>query len=138
VNKCTFAAQQVSYLGHTLMSKGIKPGIDKVRAIKEAQVPDTPAAIRSFMGLANYFRNYISCFSLLAVPLFKLTRSTIEWKGGHPTQSLQALNNIPTYLVGGNSPYSPTLSGWASFTSMWTRRPAPSPLTGPRGDWAPC
>jgi hypothetical protein len=35
-NKCTFAAQQVCYLGHTLTTKGIKPGINKARAIKKA------------------------------------------------------------------------------------------------------
>jgi hypothetical protein len=36
LNKCMFIAQKVSYLGHMLMAKGIKPGINKARAIKEA------------------------------------------------------------------------------------------------------
>jgi hypothetical protein len=64
------------------------------------------------MGLANYFQNYIPCFLLLVVPLFKLTRSTVEWRGGElPPEAFRAFNNIQA---------------------------APFPAMGPRGDWVPC
>jgi hypothetical protein len=47
--------------------------------------------LRSFCGLANYFRSYIVQFAIKAAPLFKLTRQDSDWKGGElPTEALKA------------------------------------------------
>ena len=42
--KCTFAAEEVPYLGHVLTKYGVRPGADKSKAIREALVPATPRA----------------------------------------------------------------------------------------------
>ena len=80
--KCIFGAQEVSYLGHTLTSDGIKPGKDKAAAIGASKPPRDVKQVKSFVGLCNYFRNYIDNFAIRAAPLFALTRQDCQWKGG--------------------------------------------------------
>jgi hypothetical protein len=64
----------VSYLGFTLTPDGIKPGKNKLKAIKDAKPPSDIKTILSFVGLCNFFRTHIKDFALIAAPLFKLTR----------------------------------------------------------------
>jgi hypothetical protein len=54
LEKCFYRNKEVSYLGFTLMPAGIKPGKNKLRAIKDDK-PDVKT-IRSFVGLCNFFR----------------------------------------------------------------------------------
>jgi hypothetical protein len=74
LEKCMFGNKEVSYLGFTLMPEGIKPGKNKLKAIKDAKPPTDIKTIRSFMGLCNFFRMHIKDFALIAAPLFRLTR----------------------------------------------------------------
>jgi len=74
LDKCLFGDKQVSYLGFTLTPNGIKPGEPKLKAIKCAAPPGDVKAIRSFVGLCNFFRNHNQAFAITAAPLFKLTR----------------------------------------------------------------
>jgi len=74
LEKCVFRNKEVSYLGFTLTPEGIKPGKNKLKAIKDAKPPTDIKTIRSFVGLCNFFRTHIKDFALIAAPLFKLTR----------------------------------------------------------------
>ena len=85
--KCTFGASKVEYLGHTLTDQGIRPGTDKAKAVAEASVPSSLKQLRSFLGLANYFRQYIPNYSRIASPLHALTQKDSAWKNG-PLPSL--------------------------------------------------
>jgi hypothetical protein len=80
--KCVFGSDSVEYLGHTLSGDGVRPGQDKAKAMQTAQPPRSVKELRSFCGLANYFRSYIVQFAIKAAPLFKLTLQESEWKGG--------------------------------------------------------
>ena len=80
--KCTFGASDVEYLGHTITSNGVKPGMDKSATVRDAPLPADQKALKSFLGLANYFRQYVPNFSLRAAPLFLLTRQDSPWKSG--------------------------------------------------------
>jgi len=97
LDKCLFGDRQVSYLGFTLTPEGIKPGEAKLKSIKQATPPDDVKGIRSFMGLCNFFRHHIQDFSIIAAPLFKLTRQDSEYQSGPLTQeafaAFQALQN---------------------------------------------
>ncbi|KAD5803342.1 hypothetical protein E3N88_14702 [Mikania micrantha] len=57
-------------------SDGIHVDLAKIEAIKNWDVPTTPMEIRSFLGLAGYYRRFISNFSKIALPLTKLTQKT--------------------------------------------------------------
>jgi hypothetical protein len=86
-----FGSDSVEYLGHTLLGDGVRPGQDKAKAMQTAQPPRSVKELRSFCGLANYFRSYIVQFAIKAAPLFKLTRQDSEWKGGDlPPEALKA------------------------------------------------
>jgi hypothetical protein len=59
-------------LGHVLNGEGIQPDSKKIKAIKEWEVPKTQKGVRSFLGLANYYRKFIKNFSKIAAPLSNL------------------------------------------------------------------
>ena len=59
LDKCFFGNQEVSYLGFTLTPQGIKPGRNKLQAIKDAKPPTNIKMVRSFVGLCNFFRTHI-------------------------------------------------------------------------------
>jgi hypothetical protein len=80
--KCVFGSDSVEYLGHTLSGDGVRPGQDKAKVMQTAQLPRSVKELRSFCGLANYFRSYIVQFVIKAAPLFRLTRLDSDWKGG--------------------------------------------------------
>jgi len=82
LEKCVFGNKEVSYLGFTLTPDGIKPGKNKLKAIKDARLPTDIKTIRSFVGLCNFFRTHIKDFALIAAPLFKLTRKDSSYKSG--------------------------------------------------------
>ncbi len=82
LEKCFFGNKQVSYLGFTLTPEGIKPGKNKLKAIKDAKPPTDVKTICSFMGLCNFFRTHIKNFAIIASPLFRLTRKDSGYKGG--------------------------------------------------------
>jgi hypothetical protein len=89
--KCVFGSDSVEYLGHTLSGDGVRLGQDKAKAMQTAQPPRSVKELRSFFGLANYFRSYIVQFAIKAAPLFKLTGQDSDWKGGElPPEAAKA------------------------------------------------
>ncbi|KAJ0666882.1 putative nucleotidyltransferase, Ribonuclease H [Helianthus annuus] len=80
-SKCEFWLKEVQFLGHIVNDKGIHVDPSKIEAVKNWNVPTTPTEIRSFLGLAGYYRRFISNFSKIAVPLTSLTHKgkPFEW-----------------------------------------------------------
>ncbi|XP_063942643.1 uncharacterized protein LOC135150309 [Daucus carota subsp. sativus] len=73
-SKCEFWLQEVQFLGHIVSRDGIKVDPAKIEAIMNWERPKTPTEIRSFLGLAGYYRRFVQDFSRIATPLTKLTR----------------------------------------------------------------
>ena len=73
-DKCTFAAKEVNYLGHRVTEEGLLPDSSLLAAIREIPPPKTPTEVRSFLGLASYYRCYVKGFAAIAAPLHALTR----------------------------------------------------------------
>nr|GEW05730.1 hypothetical protein [Tanacetum cinerariifolium] len=65
---------QVAFLGHIVTADGITMDPAKVDAISKWPRPTTVTEVRSFLGLARYYRRFVEGFSLLALPLTKLLR----------------------------------------------------------------
>ncbi|PNX73285.1 retrotransposon-related protein [Trifolium pratense] len=74
LTKCEFWLKEVNFLGHVISSGGIAVDPAKVDAVLQWKTPESVTEIRSFLGLAGYYRRFIEGFSKLALPLTQLTR----------------------------------------------------------------
>ncbi|XP_047267518.1 uncharacterized protein LOC124897941 [Capsicum annuum] len=72
--KCTIAQPKVQFLGHTISQGQIQMDSDKVEAIRDWEVPTKVPKLRSFLGLANYYRRFILGYSDIAAPLTDLLK----------------------------------------------------------------
>ncbi|GJS63361.1 putative reverse transcriptase domain-containing protein [Tanacetum coccineum] len=72
-SKCEFWLQVVHFLRHVVNSEGIHADPSKIEAVKNWKPSKTPTEIRSFLGLAGYYRRFIINFSKIAKPLTLLT-----------------------------------------------------------------
>ena len=72
--KCAFAAIEVSYLGHRVTAEDLLPDSALLAAIREIPPPRTATEVRSFLGLAGYYRRYVKDFAAIASPLHALTK----------------------------------------------------------------
>ncbi|GJU04375.1 putative reverse transcriptase domain-containing protein [Tanacetum coccineum] len=73
-SKCEFWLSKVAFLGHIVSAEGITIDPAKVEAITKWPRPTSVTEVRSFLGLAGYYRRFVEGFSRLALPLTKLMR----------------------------------------------------------------
>ena len=73
-SKCQFWLDSVAFLRHVISTKGVFVDPQKIEAIVNWKPPTNVTEIRSFRGLAGYYRKFVEGFSKLAAPLTKLTR----------------------------------------------------------------
>ncbi|GJR05459.1 putative reverse transcriptase domain-containing protein [Tanacetum coccineum] len=80
-SKCEFWLKEVQFLGHVVNRDGIHVDPSKVESVKNWKTPESPTEIRSFLGLAGYYRRFIENFSKIAKPLTLLTQKnkTYVW-----------------------------------------------------------
>jgi len=80
--KCRFFASSLEFLGHTVTSAGISPNDDKVKSISNFPVPKDQHQIKSFLGLAGFYRPFIPHFGSIASPLSRLLKRDSEFVWG--------------------------------------------------------
>jgi hypothetical protein len=96
-DKCEFLKKEVSYLGHIITSSGVKPDERKVEAVKNFPVPTTTQKLKSFLGLAGYYRRFIPDFSKIAKPLTELLKKNTPYVWNEKTES--AFNTLKELLT---------------------------------------
>lgn len=75
ISKCEFETKETKYLGYIIEAgKGIKMDPEKVKAIREWELPTTVKGLRSFLGFANYYRLFIKNYADKTKPLNDLTK----------------------------------------------------------------
>eukprot|EP00253_Pinus_taeda_P017986 PITA_17986 len=80
-SKCDFFKEEIQYLGHVITKEGITVDQEKIKAIMDWPVPKDVADVRSFMGLAGYYRRFVEGFSRVAFPITSLQKKgkTFHW-----------------------------------------------------------
>jgi hypothetical protein len=71
--------EEVAFLGHMLSAKGVAVDPSKIEAVSKWQSQKFVMEIRSFLGLAGYYRRFIQNFSKIAKPMTKLLKSNTPY-----------------------------------------------------------
>lgn len=79
VEKCQFCRTELKYLGHVVNANGIGTDPEKVKAIAEFPRPTNVKSLRSFLGLASWYRRFIDQFARLTTPLTCLLKKSTKW-----------------------------------------------------------
>ena len=78
-SKCEFWLIKVRFLGHKVSTSGVSVDHEKGEAVMSWERPKSIFEIRSFLGLARYYRRFIEGFSRLAAPMTRLTRKEVKF-----------------------------------------------------------
>ncbi|GKE70234.1 putative reverse transcriptase domain-containing protein, partial [Tanacetum coccineum] len=79
-SKCEFWLQEVHFLSHVVNQSGIHVDPSKIEAVKNWKDPTTPSEVRSFLGLAGYYRRFIANFFKIVKPLTSLTQKNQKYE----------------------------------------------------------
>ena len=92
-SKCEFAQKAVSFLGHKISEDGLSVEQDKVAAIRDWPECKSVEEVRSFLGLAGFYRRFVANFSHKAHALTELTATKkVKWEWGE--RQRQAMEEI--------------------------------------------
>ncbi|KAK3093847.1 hypothetical protein FSP39_020940 [Pinctada imbricata] len=78
--KCSFAQNEIIYLGHRVTKDGLSPPPERIEAIKNYPIPTSAKQLRSFLGLMGWFRKYIPQFASVADPLYFLLKKDVKFR----------------------------------------------------------
>lgn len=79
IKKCTFCMDRVTFLGYVVIAQGIEVDKAKVEAIQSWPTPNSITQVRSFLGLAGFYRQFVKAFSTIAAPLNELTKKNVPF-----------------------------------------------------------
>lgn len=97
LKKCHFFKSSVEYLGFQISESGIAPGSAKIRSIDQFPIPKDVKTVRSFVGLASFFRRFVQNFAKIISPLTELLKKGVQFKWDQ--EQHDAFNEIKKRLV---------------------------------------
>ena len=82
LEKCTFAKDKVIFLGFVVSKHGVEVDQSKIESIQNWPIPMNVSQVRSFHGLAGFYRIFVKDFSTIAAPLNDLTNKGVPFVWG--------------------------------------------------------
>lgn len=105
IKKCEFLKTNIKFLGHMIDEDGFKPVKDNVLKINSFPTPNSTKDVKSFLGILNYYRNYIPNIATLAEPLYRLTSRVKQFVWS--SEANVAFEKLKTVLTGENKLFHP-------------------------------
>jgi hypothetical protein len=104
LKKYTFCTDKLVFLGFVVSKRGIEVDEEKVKAIQEWPMPTTISQVRSFHGLASFYRRFVRDFSSLAAPLTEVIKKNVPFKWGKEQEKTfnlikEKLTNAPLFVL---------------------------------------
>jgi hypothetical protein len=97
LSKCDFWLKEIKFLGHTISQAGITVDPGKVQEVMNWQPPPTVQQIRSFLGLAGYYRRFILDFSRIVKPMTELLKKGAKFDWGQKCED--AFHSLRQHLT---------------------------------------
>ena len=86
LSKCEFRLREVSFLGHIVSEEGIQVNPKKVEVIIEWKPPRNVTEVRSFLGLAGYYRRFVKGFLMTVAPMTRLLQKNVKFEWSEKCQ----------------------------------------------------
>lgn len=98
LSKCSFVVTSVAYLGHVILGHGVSVDPSKVQCITDWPQPKTLKALRAFLSLTGYYRNFVAPYGLLAKPLSDMLKSNnFIWTPNSKAAFLKLKQALPNF-----------------------------------------
>ena len=87
LSKCEFWLREVSFLGHIVSGEGLQVDPKKVEVIIELKTPRNVTKVRSFLGLAGYFKRFVKEFSMTGALMTRLLQKNVKFEWSEKCQA---------------------------------------------------
>jgi hypothetical protein len=74
LSKCRFAQTTLEFLGHLISAEGIATYLEKVQVIRDWPIPNNIKEVRSFLGMAGYYRRFVAHYGIISKSLINLLK----------------------------------------------------------------
>ena len=97
LSKCEFWLNEVSFLGHIVSKEGIRVDPKKIEVVVKWKPPRNVTKVRSFLGLAGYYRRFVKGFSMIASPMTRLLQKNVKFEWGEECQ--RSFDKLKAFLT---------------------------------------
>ena len=97
LSKCEFRLRELSFLGHIVSEKGIMVDTRKIEVILQWKPPRSVTEVRSFLGLAGYYRRFVKGILMTVAPMTRLLQKNVRFEWSDKCQA--SLEKLKAFLT---------------------------------------